>query len=65
VAVRVQLGRTVFDAAWAHGQTLSIEQAIEFAMDEPLSDPQRQANLFPRRSTPSQATRRSGSRRCA
>ncbi len=38
-AVRAQLDRTAFDAAWADGQTLSIEDAMEFAMNEPLSDP--------------------------
>jgi len=37
-AVRSQLDRTVFDAAWADGQTLTIEQAIERAMNESLSD---------------------------
>ena len=39
VAVRAQLDRTAFDAAWADGQMLSTEQAIEFAMNERLSDP--------------------------
>ena len=39
VAVRAQLDRTTFDAAWAEGQTLTMEQAIEFAMNDPQSDP--------------------------
>jgi predicted ATPase/class 3 adenylate cyclase len=39
LGVRAQLDRTSFEAAWADGQTLSIEQAIEFAMNEPLSEP--------------------------
>ena len=38
-AVRAQLDRITFDAAWAEGQALTMEQAIELAMNEPLSDP--------------------------
>jgi non-specific serine/threonine protein kinase len=37
-AVRAQLDRTTFDATWAEGETLTMEQAIELAMNTPLSD---------------------------
>jgi hypothetical protein len=32
--VRAQLGEAVFEAAWAEGQAMTLEQAIAYALDE-------------------------------
>jgi non-specific serine/threonine protein kinase len=36
-AVRVQVGSGKFDAAWAEGRAMTLEQAIAYALDEPPS----------------------------
>ena len=33
-AVRCRLGRQAFEAAWAEGRALSLEQAVAFALEE-------------------------------
>jgi hypothetical protein len=35
-AVRTGLGDRVFEEAWAHGETMTIEQAIAYAFEEVL-----------------------------
>jgi hypothetical protein len=32
--VRAQLGKAAFEAAWAEGQAMTLEQAITYALDE-------------------------------
>jgi hypothetical protein len=38
-AARARLGEDAFAAAWARGRTISLEQAIAFALEEPLPGP--------------------------
>jgi hypothetical protein len=36
-AFRANLGDDIFEAAWAEGRAMSLEQAVAYALDEPPS----------------------------
>jgi hypothetical protein len=42
-AVRAQLDDATFAAAWAEGQAMSLEQAVAYALAEPVEPPALQA----------------------